>query len=257
MVGARLPAVALFLIALGGACARGATSGAARPGSVGTTITTSGVPTSFTTATSTSVPPPPTTAAPSGPTTPGPTTPVPTTAGPAGGPMLPDPAFTPGATNAAVTQARIGQTICVSGWTATVRPAESYTNRIKILEAGAGGFVIYQGVSYPVHGFHLADATISHYELDHFIPLELGGSPADPHNLWMENRREFPGADEKDQLENYLHRQVCAGKMSLVAAQKAIVADWVGAYCAARLSECADGVHLVQSAVRPGSSEGD
>ncbi|MGW4529241.1 hypothetical protein [Amycolatopsis sp. NPDC004378] len=35
---------------------------------------------------------------------------------------LPDPACTPGALNPDVTQASIGSTICVSGWTATIRP---------------------------------------------------------------------------------------------------------------------------------------
>jgi DNA-binding CsgD family transcriptional regulator len=36
-------------------------------------------------------------------------------------------ALTPGAYNPAVTQATIGRTICVSGWTATIRPSSSYT----------------------------------------------------------------------------------------------------------------------------------
>jgi hypothetical protein len=242
MVGARLPAVTFLLVVLGGACAQGATSGAARPGNVGTTITTSVVPASVTTATATSAPP--TSAAPSGPPTVGsptsvsPTTPEPTTPGPAttgvtGRPVLPDPAFTPGATNPAVTQATIGQTICVSGWTATVRPPESYTNRIKILEAGAGGFVVYQGVSYAVHGFQLADASIGHYELDHFIPLELGGSPADPLNLWMEpyeapKGTAFVGASSKtkDKVENAAKAAVCAGRVALVDAQRQMQADW-------------------------------
>jgi hypothetical protein len=35
---------------------------------------------------------------------------------------LPDPACTPGALNPDVTPATIGATICMSGWTATVRP---------------------------------------------------------------------------------------------------------------------------------------
>jgi hypothetical protein len=44
---------------------------------------------------------------------------------------LPDPACTPGVTNPNVRQGTIGSTICVSGWTATVRPPTSYTNPLK------------------------------------------------------------------------------------------------------------------------------
>ncbi|MBV8598859.1 MAG: hypothetical protein JO017_08565, partial [Actinobacteria bacterium] len=36
--------------------------------------------------------------------------------------VLASPTLTPGATNPDVTQATIGSTICVRGWTATVRP---------------------------------------------------------------------------------------------------------------------------------------
>jgi hypothetical protein len=162
-----------------------------------------------------------------------PIVPAPTTPAPAGGPVLPDPAYTPGATNPAVTQATIGQTICISGWTATVRPPESYTNRIKILEAGAGGFVLYQGFSYTVHGFHLADANIGHYELDHFIPLELGGSPADPRNLWMEPYEAPKGtaligasSQTKDKVENAAKVAVCAGRLALADAQRQMQVNW-------------------------------
>src|SRR2546421_8893359 len=46
--------------------------------------------------------------------------------------LLPDPTCTPGATNPAVTQDTIASTICVKGWTATVRPPVSVTTQIKI-----------------------------------------------------------------------------------------------------------------------------
>jgi len=45
--------------------------------------------------------------------------------------QLPNETRTPGFVNAAVTQANIHQTICVSGWTATVRPPTSYTTQLK------------------------------------------------------------------------------------------------------------------------------
>ena len=66
--------------------------------------------------------------------TPAPTTVAPTTPAPAApvqAGLLPNAALTPGATDPAVTQANIYSTICVSGWTATVRPPESYTENLK------------------------------------------------------------------------------------------------------------------------------
>ena len=149
------------------------------------------------------------------------------------GVVLPDPAFTPGATNPQVSQETIGQTICASGWTATVRPPETYTEKIKHLEAGGGGKVIYQDATYQVHGFELADPAIFHFELDHLVPLELGGAPADPRNLWLEPY-EAPkgpaaagtGAQSKDAVENAARSAVCSGRVSLVDAQRAIAANW-------------------------------
>jgi hypothetical protein len=38
-----------------------------------------------------------------------------------------------------VTQSTIKQTICKSGWTSTIRPPTSYTNRIKAKELKAYG----------------------------------------------------------------------------------------------------------------------
>lgn len=66
-------------------------------------------------------------------------------------------------------------------------------------------------------------------EVDHLISLEIGGAN-DIKNLWPQPYDEHPGAHEKDKLENFLHRQVCAGKMTLPAAQKAIATDWYAAY---------------------------
>jgi hypothetical protein len=60
------------------------------------------------------------------------------------------------------------------------------------------------------------------YEMDHLIPLELGGSNAIA-NLWPEAA---PGFHDKDQVENTLHARVCSGAMTLEDAQRAIAADW-------------------------------
>jgi len=169
---------------------------------------------------------PPATAAPASPTTAS-APPAPATA------VLPDPAFTPGATNPEVTQATIGATICTAGWTATVRPPESYTERIKHLEDQSGGAVTYDGVTYRVHGFELPDPDVGHFELDHLIPLEVGGSPTDPDNLWMEpyelpegDARVGTGSQTKDKVENVASAAVCAGRLTLADAQQQMAANW-------------------------------
>jgi hypothetical protein len=67
-------------------------------------------------------------------------------------------------------------------------------------------------------------APISSYEEDHLIPLELGGSPSDPRNLWPQ-----PGAspNPKDDVERAARTRVCDGQLSLAAAQRAIASNWV------------------------------
>jgi hypothetical protein len=67
------------------------------------------------------------------------------------------------------------------------------------------------------------------YEVDHFIPLELGGSN-EITNLWLEPSEPRPGFHEKDMVENYLHDQVCNHNMSLVEAQNQIKNDWYSVY---------------------------
>ena len=67
------------------------------------------------------------------------------------------------------------------------------------------------------------------YEIDHLISLELGGSN-DQKNLWPQAYLPKPGAREKDRLENWLHKQVCDGTISLAEAQKEIATDWYSAY---------------------------
>ncbi|HEX3542635.1 MAG TPA: hypothetical protein VHT75_19560 [Acidimicrobiales bacterium] len=203
----------------------------------------SGCTAALSTAPTTTWPPPAVVAAPAtaagtaGPTiAPAPVAPAGTagaTTAPAPSGLLPDAAYTPGATNPAVTQATIAETICLPGWTATVRPPVSYTERVKVLEDGGGGTVTYQGVAYSVHGFRLGDTTVSHFELDHLISLELGGSPADPRNLWLQPY-EAPkgpapagtGSQTKDKVENAARAAVCAGRLPLADAQQKMATNW-------------------------------
>jgi hypothetical protein len=126
--------------------------------------------------------------------------------------MLPDPKCTPGAADPAVTQGNIQQTICVPGYTAKVRPPVSLTNALKRSQ---------------IHAYGYADTNLAHYEEDHLASLELGGAPSDPKNLWPE----YPHSpNKKDRLENFLHKQICTGKILLAQAQHEIETNWVAAY---------------------------
>ncbi len=66
-------------------------------------------------------------------------------------------------------------------------------------------------------------------EVDHLESLELGGTN-DIHNLWPQPYAPAPGARQKDVLEDYLHRAVCRGDMTLKAAQQGISSDWYALY---------------------------
>jgi hypothetical protein len=124
---------------------------------------------------------------------------------------LPDPSCTPGAIDPKVTQDNIDQTICVRGYTQTVRPPVSYTNKLKVQQ---------------IQDYGYADKSLKDYEEDHLISLELGGSPADPKNLWPE-----PGAspNPKDKIENLCNKEVCSGQISLAKAQHEIATNWTTA----------------------------
>ena len=134
---------------------------------------------------------------------------------------LPDPHLTPGAINPNVRPDTLAGTICKSGWTKTVRPPSAYTSALKLVQIVEYGY---------------ADKNPKDYEEDHLVPLELGGAPRDPKNLWPEPRMaSLPdgtpiGADAKDHLENALKRDVCDGTMALASAQRAIASDWIQAW---------------------------
>lgn len=132
-------------------------------------------------------------------------------------PALPIHALTPGATNPAVTQATISSTICVVGYTKTIRPPASYTSKLKRTQLDSG--YNYQG-----------DLDMRNYEEDHLIPLEIGGSPRSVANLWPEPRHIAQGASMKDKLENKLHLLICSGQITLKAAQKIFATDWIAGY---------------------------
>jgi hypothetical protein len=124
--------------------------------------------------------------------------------------QLPDAKCTPGVIDNRVSQSNVHETICVPGYTATIRPSTSYTNPIKTERMAAYGIAL---------------SLRNEYELDHLIPLELGGHPTAIENLWPE-----PGIpNEKDKIENELHRRVCDGRIALTDAQQRIATNWTTA----------------------------
>lgn len=127
---------------------------------------------------------------------------------------LPDPSRTPGATNPAVTQFTLVSTICVRGYTKTIRPPASYTDQLKHQQLVSG---------YGSQG----DSNPADYEEDHLIPLEVGGNPTDPRNLWPQPRNTAYGAAAKDKVENSVHASVCAGQMTLQQGQAVFVPNWI------------------------------
>jgi hypothetical protein len=136
----------------------------------------------------------------------------------ANGEPLPDPVCTPGALNPDVTPDTIRTTICKTGWTTTIRPPTTYTDPLKVRLMKA---------------YHTATPS-GRTELDHEVPLELGGAPWAVENLWPElpdpPALAIPGAtgvnNRKDKVENAGKSAVCAGRIKLEDAQREIETDW-------------------------------
>jgi hypothetical protein len=137
---------------------------------------------------------------------------------------LPDQAMTPGALNPAITQDNIAATICARptvkpngrkvGWTATVRPSAAFTDALKAKQMEALG----------LHGDpHL-------WEEDHRVPLECGGAPRDPRNLWPQPWHGARNAHQKDRLENREKHDVCAGRITLAQCQAVFLGDFWAEY---------------------------
>jgi len=127
---------------------------------------------------------------------------------------LPNPSLTPGTIDPSITQENIQSTVCIKGYTKTVRPPASYTNKLKKRQMRQYGY---------------ADTNPKHYEEDHLIPLSIGGNPQDPRNLWPEPRISEWNAAKKDTLEYTLYRMVCDGEITLKEAQNEVASNWIEA----------------------------
>ena len=130
--------------------------------------------------------------------------------------LTPNALLTPGVT-VPVTVAQI----CVPGYSATVRNVSDAT-KLSVFRA---------------YGI---DPASDHFEIDHLIGLELGGSN-DAKNLWPQSYTTLPyNAHVKDMLENKLHYMVCHGALDLSTAQQAIRANWIAA-CRLYVPDCPKG----------------
>ncbi len=125
---------------------------------------------------------------------------------------LPDRSANPGAINPDVTQQNMATTIFVSGFTKTIRPSVAFTNALKRQQAIEYG--------YP------PDFDLSLLEEDHIVPLEAGGAPHDPANLWPQLRTGEWGARVKDLTENAANAALRTGAYTLKEIQDGFCQDW-------------------------------
>jgi anti-sigma factor RsiW len=123
----------------------------------------------------------------------------------AAGPLVPDAKLTPGAV-----RALSASQVCTGSGPRENRPPSSLQRAV-------------------FHEYGMDGAPPNAYEVDHLITPALGGSD-DIRNLWPEPYSSEWNAHVKDELEEYLHTQVCTGKIDLPTAQREISTNWISAY---------------------------
>lgn len=173
--------------------------------------------------------------------------------------IYPDPSRTPGAANPQITQRNIKYTIFDPHWsTKQIRPPAEYTSNLKRKQLRQYGDTVHQSRAQLINrrtGKVDITRCVAHsdnpscYEEDHLIPLEDGGNPVDPRNLWPEpyNTRVggvVMGAYQKDVVEGSVHDEICfdiphSKKNSHIPAttsiplrrgQEILAGDWYGCY---------------------------
>lgn len=120
--------------------------------------------------------------------------------------VLPNPGLTPGA----VLTTDVSR-VCIQGYSRTVRHTSGKLKARIYAEYGI-------------------DRHSGHYEIDHLIPLGIGGADTAA-NLWPQSYDTSPwNAAVKDRLELKLHELVCHRELEIQEAQRAIARDWIDAY---------------------------
>ena len=123
---------------------------------------------------------------------------------------LPNPKLTPGVARV-VTQ----DVLCTTS-TKLVRHTSADTKKQVYAEYGL----------VPRHDPKCSGPKNSCYEVDHFWPLEIGGADV-KENLWIQLYDGPNNAHDKDHLEDFLHHQICANKITMKAAQTCIAKNWI------------------------------
>jgi hypothetical protein len=173
--------------------------------------------------------------------------------------IYPDPVRTPGAANPQVTQRNITETICNPHWsTREIRPPSEYTSKLKRKQLREYGDTVRQAraeLVNPRTGKVDTTRCVAHsdnpacYEEDHLIPIEDGGDPTDPRNLWPEPYNTvvggtIMGARQKDVVEGFVHDEICYGipgskrnsyipattSITLRRGQEILAGDWYACY---------------------------
>jgi hypothetical protein len=126
---------------------------------------------------------------------------------------LPDPAITPGAVRVVTVKE-----LCTTS-TKAVRHTTSATKAAVYRKYG----------EVPRRAPECTGPSNSCFEVDHLVPLEVGGADV-IENLWPQKYDGEWGAHRKDLLENLMHRKVCKGELSIQDAQKALMENWIDGY---------------------------
>lgn len=128
---------------------------------------------------------------------------------------LPDPLLTPGVVRSDIDQGNI----CTTRWGKDRRFVTAAMKREVFTRYGlTGNKDGSTGCQLDKHG--------RRFELDHLISRELGGAD-DADNIWPQCYSGKPwNAVRKDRVENRLHKEVCAGNVTLQDAQREVSVDY-------------------------------
>src|SRR6266446_9248086 len=125
---------------------------------------------------------------------------------------IPDLAKTPGVTRSGLSKAKI----CSTKWGKDERHVSDAMKQEVFVLYGYSG---YSDARCVPSGKRTC-------EIDHLIPRELGGAD-DLRNLWPQAYGTTPwNAKLKDKLETRLHKEMCAGNITLKQARDMMLNDW-------------------------------